>query len=245
MRKTYILFLLGSLFSVSVNAQNAKLLDGRIRTLDNNVVGVAIENLANKEKTGADTAGYFMIDTKVGDTIRFQSKGYVTVNYIIGQEDLDQNRLNIVLARKNQNLEEIIITRKDMGNDYFDLGLKKEMSPAEKMFSANNTLTSATETGGLGISIDAFVNLLSGKRKKDKAAVKYERLEKSVGEFEALYPKEDLVTDLSIPTERVDGFLYYLVVQPDYDLGKVARTPLYQMILAKQYSEFLIFIGSN
>lgn len=243
MRKRYTLILLGTLFSVSMYGQNVKMLDGRVRTLDNKVVGVMIENKNSKAKTVTDQSGYFMVDTQVGDTIKFQSKGYIILNYIIGQDDMDQNRLNIVLAKKEQSLEEIVITRKDMGNDYFDLGLVKELSPAEKRYSTNNTLTSATESGALGISIDAFVNLLSGKRKQDKQAVVLERLLKNVSDFEAVYPKEDLVSDLNIPVDTVDAFLYYLVSQPDYNVLEVAKTVEYQIFLAKQYSEFLTFIG--
>lgn len=243
MKKISCLIVLGSLLSVASYGQNVKLLDGRVRTLENKVVGVAIENKASKEKTVADNSGYFMVNTKEGDTIRFQSKGYVVVNYVIGEDDLNQNRINIVLSKKGQSLEEIVITKKDLGNDYFDLGIKKEMSPAEKRYSANNTLTGATATGGLGISVDAFINLFSGQRKKDKQAVVLEKLEKKVADFEAIYPKEEIVADLGIPADRVDAFLYYLVVQPDFKIADVARTEDYQLVLARNYSEFLIFVG--
>lgn len=243
MKATNWLLLAGSLVTTATFAQEGNLIDGRVRLLDGKVIPVEIVNRSTNESTLTDETGYYLVVAKEGDTLRFLSKLSATSDYIISKEDLKTGRVNILLSKPGQNLEEIVILKKDLGSDFLGMGERSKLSPAEINYRKNNTLTSATKTGGLGISIDAIVNLLSGKRKRDKQAIVYERLETAVNAFLEEYPKENLVKDLNIPKERVDAFLYYLVDQPDFRKVPIDESEGYKLFLAKHYNEFLDFMN--
>ncbi|UVD79023.1 hypothetical protein NWE55_12950 [Myroides albus] len=243
MRSGKWLLVVATLMVSSTYAQKKAMIDGRARLLDGRSVPVTIENRSSKEIAVVDQTGYYMITAQKGDTLRFTSKFSVTSDYVVEKQDIKKGRVNVVLAKPGQNLEEIIIIKKDFGPDFFGKSDEQILSPAEANYSRRNTLTSATPSGGLGISVDALVNLFSGQRKKDKEAIVYERLEIIVKDFVEKYPKEDLTKDLSIPSEQVDAFLYYLAAQADIQKIPVDRSEGYQLLLAQYYDEFLIFTG--
>lgn len=237
------LVLLAGLIATTAFAQEQKLVDGRARLLDGRSVPVNIENRRSNEHVAVDQTGYYMILAKAGDTLRFTSKYSVTSDYIVEKEDLKKGRVNVVLAKPGQSLEEIVIIKKDFGPDFFGKTAENTLTPAEAKFKRDNTLTSATATGGLGISIDALFNLFSGQRKKDKQAIVYEKLNLIVEDFKEKYPPALLSQDLSIPGDRVEAFLYYLAAQPDFQKVSVERSEGYQLFLAQHYDAFLAFVG--
>ncbi|MDR0227979.1 MAG: hypothetical protein LBI72_02825 [Flavobacteriaceae bacterium] len=239
MKKAYWYMMLSGVLSVTTYGQNTKKIDGRIRSFDGRVVDTSILNKTTKETTHSDKTGYFMLSSQKGDTIRFQSKGFTIVNYIIGEEDIKSGRVNVIMTKKEQNLEEIIITKKDFGKDFFEQGYTKNLSDAEKRYNQSNTVFSAGNNLGLGISLDAFLSAISGKRKKQKAAIVYEKMVKDVNEIADIYSKELIAEDLKIPMERIEPFLLYFVSQPDYNKLKVERSESYQLFLAHYYDEFL------
>lgn len=240
----WVLFFTG-ISTLPCLAQKSSLLDGRVRMYDNRVVPVEIENKRSTEKIKSDETGYFMIESKQGDTIRFVSKGLQTVNYVIGEDDLNSGRFNVIMTRQGQSLEEIVITRKDFGENFFEQDYTKKLTSLERQFNKDQTVFSAGPNYGLGITIDGLISLLSGKKKKQKRALLYEKLDIKRKAFLEEYPKELLIQDLSISPDYVDAFLYYLVAQPDFEKIKVERNEGYQLYLAQNYDDFLKFVGLN
>lgn len=243
MKPTYWLLSLGTLFSVSIYAQKPELIDGRVRMYDGKIMPVNIKNKRSGELTKADSRGYFMVDAAIGDTIHFSDKKLASVNYVIGSEDLKASRFNVLMTKKGQALEEIVIVRKDFGDDFFEGVNNKGMTPAERKYKKNNTLFSSTSNYGMGISLDALVNMMSGQKKKDKQDILYEKLDMKVQKFYEDYTREELLEDMKVPEERIDAFLYYLVAQPSFDKIKVERTEGYQLYLAQEYTDFVGFLG--
>ncbi|MDR2223689.1 MAG: hypothetical protein LBE34_13305 [Flavobacteriaceae bacterium] len=239
MKKVYWYLMIGGFLSISSYGQITKKIDGRIRSFDGKVVDTTVLNKTSKETTKGDNTGYFMMSSQKGDTLRFQSKGFTIVNYIIGEEDIKAGRINIIMTKKEQNLEEIIITKKDFGKDFFEQGYTKDLSDAEKLYNQSNTVFSATKDLGLGISLDAFLSIITGKKKKQEASIVYEQKASAINEITEIYPKELIRKDLKIPVERIDSFLLYFVSQPDYNKLKVERSESYQLFLAHYYDEFL------
>ena len=242
MKPVYWLMSLGTLLSIGTYAQEPKLLDGRVRLYDGNVVPVTIENKRSKEVTKADGRGYFIMDAAVGDTIRFSDKKLASVNYIIGKEDLNASRFNVLMTKRGQSLDEIIIVRKDFGDDFFEGVPNKNLTAAEKRYKKNNTVFSSTSNYGMGISLDALVNMISGQKKRDKQAILYEKLDIKVQQFLDDYTREELLEDFKIPEERLEAFLYYVVAQPSFEKIKVERTEGFKLYLAQEYIDFLGFM---
>ncbi|MGG5578180.1 hypothetical protein ACPDHL_12675 [Myroides sp. C15-4] len=222
-------------------AQRATLIDGRVRLYNGQIVPVKIENTTTKEQTQADQTGYFLIQTQLGDTLRFTSDYSATMRYVIDEADLQTKRITPVLIKPGQNLEEIIIVKKEFGEGEMDFGGKK-MTAAEKRYNKNNRLFHATDELKMGISVDAIINRLSGKRKRDLKMLEYEKIDLAMSSFYKQYPREELMKDLGIPAYHVDAFVIYFVSQPETDKIKVDQSEGYQILLAQYYDEFLTFI---
>ncbi|MHC5202801.1 hypothetical protein ACYSNV_11495 [Myroides sp. LJL119] len=233
------------LSGISGFSQERITLDGRIRLYDGTTQEVLVVNRQTKQEVQSDITGYYMIPVQSGDTLRFSGKYTATSDYVVLPQDITQARVNVVLSKPGQNLEEIVIVKKDFGPDFFDLGDRQKLTNAEINFKTNNTLTSATPTGGLGINIGAVVNLFSGKRKADKQAIAYEKMQLKVTEFLEQYPKSDLIKDLRMNPDYVDAFLIYLVNQPDFMQVPVAQNEGYRLYLAGHYDGFIELINSE
>lgn len=226
---------------LSSYAQRATLIDGRVRLYNGQIIPVKIENTTTKEQTQADQTGYFLIQTQLGDTLRFTSDYSATMRYVIDEADLQAKRITPVLIKPGQNLEEIIIVKKEFGEGEMDFGGKK-MTAAEKRYNKNNRVFHATDELKMGISIDAIINRLSGKRKRDLKMLEYEKIDLAMNSFYKQYPREELMKDLGIPEYHVDAFVIYFVSQPETDKIKVDQSEGYQILLAQYYDEFLTFI---
>ncbi len=228
--------------AMSYGQQKETLIDGRVRLYNGNIIPVKVENKRNKETTTTDQTGYFLINVQQQDTIRFSSDYSATMLYIIDSQDVVNKRITTTLVKPGQSLDEIVIVKKDFGSNEFNFGEIKKLTPAEKRYNADNQLFSATGNLGLGISIDAIINRFSGKRKRDKQLIEYEKIQNNMASFYEQYPKNLLIKNLAIPEDQVDAFVLFLVTQPGTDKVKVTQTEDYQLFLAQHYDEFLHFI---
>lgn len=125
-------FALWSILCIGLSsyAQRPTLIDGRVRMYNGQIVPVKIENTNSKEQTQADQTGYFLIQTHLGDTLRFSSEYSATMLYVIDEGDLQTKRITPVLIKVGQNLEEIVIVKKEFGEGEMDFGGKN--SPLQR-----------------------------------------------------------------------------------------------------------------
>ncbi|MHC5310419.1 hypothetical protein ACYSNM_10230 [Myroides sp. LJL116] len=242
MKQVNWLIAIMGLFTITSVAQQRSSIDGRIRLFDGTTTLVEVFNKQTKEKINSDVTGYYMINAAVGDTLRFSSAKSTVSHYVVGPEDLTQGRVNVVLVKKGQSLEEIVIIKKDFGPNFFDLTPQQKLSQAELNYKVNNTLTTAMPNGNVGINIGALINLFNGKRKADKQAIAYEKMELMINNLVDVYPREELVQELNMPEEFLEGFLVYLVNQPDFAQIPITHDPGYLLYLAGHYEGFLDFI---
>ncbi|MGG5507371.1 MULTISPECIES: hypothetical protein [unclassified Myroides] len=236
-------FALVSILCLGLNSyeQRPTLIDGRVRLYNGQIIPVKIENKNTKEQTQADQTGYFLIQTSLGDTLRFTSEYSATMLYVIDEGDLQTKRITPVLIKPGQNLEEIVIVKKEFGQGEMEFGGKK-MTAAEKRYNRNNRIFSATNDLKMGISIEGIINRLNGRRKRDLKLLEYERIEMNMTSFYKQYPREELMKDLGIPEYHVDAFVIYFVSQPETEKIKVDQSEGYQILLAQYYDEFLTFM---
>lgn len=233
------------LFSISSVAQQRSPIDGRIRLFDGTTTLVEVVNKKTKEKVNSDVTGYYLINAAVGDTLRFSSAKSTVSHYVVGPDDLTQGRVNVVLTKQGQNLEEIVIIKKEFGPNFFDLTPQQKLSQAELNYKVNNTLTQAMPNGNVGINIGALINLFNGKRKAAKQAIAYEKMDLMINNLVDVYPREELVKELNMPQEFLEGYLVYLVNQPDFAEIPITHDTGYLLYLAGHYQGFLDFIQQD
>ena len=196
-------------------SQNQKSLHGRIVCDQNPVQGIEVINLVSEKSTVSDANGDFYIIAKPEDMLVFTSKNYEYKRKFLENEDIQTNNLKIELVKKPEELKEVVIAQK---LDAVKLGILqkpvKEYTPAERKLkvatSLDPTFSAGTMSGG-AMSLDPFLNWLSGRTKKLKAELSVERKEMLLAKVSELYEDTYYTEKLKIPKEYIKAFQYYAI----------------------------------
>ncbi len=112
-------------------SQNEKQIHGSIFCEGNAVQKIDVINLVSEKSTVSDLNGNFYISTKEKDILVFYSKNYEYKQIIIKKSDIESNNIKIVLVKKPEELDEVVIfnrkivqtsenTQKYVDKPYFD-----------------------------------------------------------------------------------------------------------------------------
>jgi hypothetical protein len=93
-------------------SQTEKLIQGRVLCADFPLQGIEIVNLVTEKRTLSDTYGRFSISAKVEDMLVIVSEKYDYKRVFLDKEFLDKNNFTIVLTRKPEQLEEVVVISK-------------------------------------------------------------------------------------------------------------------------------------
>ncbi len=213
MRKLY--FSIAVLYTLFGFSQNDKLIHGTISCDGNAVQGIEILNLVSEKNTLSDANGDFYILAKAEDMLVFTSKNYEYKRKFLESSDIEKKTIKIVLVKKPEELKEVVINQK---LDAVKLGIlqkpAKEYTPAERRLKTATSLdpsfSAGTMSGG-AISLDPFLNWLSGRTKKLKAELSVERKEMLLAKVSDLYEESYYLEKLKISKDYIKAFQYYVI----------------------------------
>lgn len=103
---TVLFFVFQSGFS-----QTEKLIKGKVICDNFPVQGIEVINLVSEKSTVTNAYGAFSILAKAEDMLVFVSKNYDYKRLFLEQDDIDKNNFTILLIKKPEQLEEVIITK--------------------------------------------------------------------------------------------------------------------------------------
>ena len=200
-----ILFLFLFQFSFS---QTEKLIQGRVLCDDFPVQGIEIVNLVTEKTTTTDTNGRFSILAKVEDMLVFISEKYDYKRLFLDKEFLDKNNFTILLTRKPEQLEEVVVTKVSLNTQgLFSQEVADEIK-LEKGKYRNRTIYDGTIENGAdlkrigGMILDLFIK----KREDNKESI-------SIIGFKELtktnYPETFFTDTLKLKPEEVALFLEF------------------------------------
>lgn len=201
-------FLLMLVFSF-VQAQEGKIIHGKIVSRSKHLEGVYVSNINTGEALLTEKGGYFKIKAKENDVLVFSGALFIGYRYQLDEEDFKRDLILIPMETNElvTQLDEIVITKITSES----LGLipkgTKRYTPAERRLY---TATSASGNG-IVISVDAIVNWISGRTKMLKKALVYEKQDMRKDKLLNIVSESKLVNNYSIPQDYVLGFAYYLV----------------------------------
>lgn len=202
MRFFITLLLLLSL--TTVLGQGRRLVDGKIVSRTKQLEGVYVANINTGESFMTEPGGYFKLKVQENDTLMFSGAFFLAYRHRLEPSDLRKDILLVPLEPNSlyYELDEIVITK--ITSESLGLVPKgtKIRTPAERK------LYTATTGSGL-ISVDAIVNMISGRTKMLKKALAYEKQETRKDKFLHIIPEEKLIKNYSIPRDYVNGFAYY------------------------------------
>ena len=209
------------LFLSLVSQGFAQKFEGKIVADSISFTQVNIVNLTQKLGTVNAKSGEFSIDAKIGDEVMFSSVQYEPYQVTISKELLQQKNNTIFLFNLVNELDEVNISNIDLSGDltkdadnietnaYFnpaDHGLPVNSKP--KPTTAQRRIYTASTGSGI-IPIDPIINTLSGRMAMLYRQRDYEKERNLMIKAYNSRPLDYFVTELKLPEEYVEDFLYY------------------------------------
>lgn len=224
--KLFVLFFLILLqFGFS---QNEKLIEGIVFCDNLPLQGIEIVNIVSEKTAITDIDGKFSILVKVEDMLVFVSKKYDYKRLIIDKEFLDKNNFTILLTRKPEQLEEVVVfkipTIKLSKDKVYEQGKSDELA-LEKV--ANHPKPFGVYDGTIENGIGMYINLTSSRKKIHQ--IEFKELAKTN------YPEIFFIDTLKLKPEEVALFLEFCDADPKSKFVLEDTNPLVLMdfLLAK------------
>lgn len=214
------------LFFVSLGiAQSRKQIYGKISVVDASPSNVLVLNLNTQQEVKSDQDGLFLILAQLDDVLVFSSQNLDYMRKIVEQTDLEQNIFTIKMTSKRIVLDEVEVK----SYNAVDLGILQR--PAKSYTTMERRLRTAGDfkpihllalIGG-GMPLDPVFNAINGKTKRLKKEIKLEQSQKRLEQFQALFPKEDLMVQVNINPERIMEFTYFILEEEEFKTLLYAR----------------------
>ena len=138
--------------------QFSKLWRGKIIADANDLEGVYILNIKNKQATTTEKGGYFSISGTIGDSLALSGFQLKSTKIGLTQQNYSKELFFIKMESIVSYLEEVKINQYQNINS-LSLGILRK--PAKEYTPAERRLFTATSGGG----IDGLLNLISGRTK--------------------------------------------------------------------------------
>jgi hypothetical protein len=204
--------------SISIWAQNpmAKIVKGKVVSSAMDLEGIYIVNLKAEVSTVTENGGYFEIQAKIGDTLMFSAVQIKGKKVVLKDNDFKDELFFVRLEGIINQLEEVKIIKY---NNINAVALGILQKPAKVYTPAERKLRTAEELHWYsplliplgGMSVDGFINSVSGRTAMLKKEVAVERKEIVLKKLEDLFETNFFINKLKIPSQYVKGFKYYVV----------------------------------
>lgn len=143
-------------------SQTEKPIKGKVLCSDLPIQGIEVLNLVTEKTTITNDKGEFSILGKSEDMLVFVSEKYDYKRLLLEQKDINKPNLVIILTRKPEQLEEVVITKIKFPKIKFDKNIASQLN-IEK--AAKNPKPFGVYDGTIENGIGMIINL-SGSRKK-------------------------------------------------------------------------------
>ncbi len=189
------------------NAQERIPLKGKVMVSDAGLNDIFVINTTASIETKTNAAGNFTIMAQPGDELVIYSPKITTRNFVLKSASFDDQPLIITVNMQAYELEEVVMD-KNRSIDEVSLGLvpkdQKQYTVAERrVFAA---------TSGL---LDPLINAITGRTKMLKKELETERKQQMLETLRDVCTEKEIIEEMKIPEEYVEGFLYYTVEDPE------------------------------
>ncbi len=212
MKNKYSLILFLFLFQFSYS-QTEKLVQGRVLCNDFPIQGIEIVNLVTQKNTITDTNGRFSIWAKVEDMLVFVSEKYDYKRLFLDKEFLDKNNFIILLTRKPEQLEEVVITKVAFNSiGLFSQEVADEIKLEKGKYRNRQIYDGTIENGADLMRIGGMILDLFKKKREDNkenvSKIEFKELAKTN------YQETFFINTLKLKPEEVALFLEFCDADP-------------------------------
>ena len=228
------LFLIFLASFMGLFAQEKAIISGRIVSQSTALEGIFVKNISTTKVALTSASGVFYIEAKAADTLAFSAVHLKDFEYVLTENDLKNTYILIPMDAKNYTLNEVVIKKETITTE--NLGIiprgMKSYTPAERKLKTANSTT-----------LDALLNLLSGRTKMLKKELIVERKLLTLDLLNSSYTTEFYTEKLKIPTEYVNGFKYYCIEFEEIaEVLKQNKPELLDLLMLKYSEEYIKLI---
>ena len=209
---------------------DTKLLQGRVTSVDKDVVGVVVQNITTKDAVITDFEGNFSIRVRVNDTLVFSAVHFLRKSVPVTEALFQSNFVEVPMQEFVNQLREVVVTpynlTGDLTKDIDRVVLEKDVSAeALNLPNAHQRVPTQSErrlkqaTYGkfnLGMiltpPLDPIINAITGRTKMLKNRVKVDKSYAQTQRVQGYYADSLFVTTLKIPMDKIDDFMYFCEV---------------------------------
>ncbi|MCW5517687.1 hypothetical protein [Muriicola sp. Z0-33] len=257
LKKTSVLFCFLLISTLSI-AQTSftKRIEGRLISKNIGVSDVHVMNTSAGRATISNESGYFAIGVTLGDTLLFSAVQFKRKSLVISAEMLRSKMLIVPLEEFVNQLDEVVVRPYDLSGD---LGKDMQNMDTGHVVSATSIgLPNAhvkppiqsvrqlqTATAGkfhplmiLNPPIDPLINAISGRTKMLKKRVARDKKDIRLQQLRSSVPDSLFLTQLKIPIERIDDFMYFCEVDNAFEalIEADSRIAIWEFLLNKSVS---------
>lgn len=225
-------FLMGS--PISAQTFEPKILEGKVHSDDGDVAATHVLNTTTKKAVITDIEGRFSIVVHLYDTLVFSAVQYKKKTLVVSAEVMQGDFISVALEAGNIALDEVVVTpynlTGELGRDMerldvapgitaSGLGLPnanvKPLMQSERLLreASMGPLSLGTFTS---IPFNPIINAISGRTKMLKERVARDRNYRRTEQLERQFSDSVFVTQLRVPFDRIDDFLYFCEVDADF-----------------------------
>lgn len=239
-----LIAILALLLCLPVFAQRDTLL-GRVMAGGGEAPGVFVINKNTGIEVKSNSRGLFKIAVRNGDRLVVYSTRTEVREFIAGKEWFAAMPYELEVEPKAEQLDAVVI---DKSITPENLGLVPENQ--KRYTVAERRLKTAGEFkptllfflgGGVAFPLDPILNAISGRTKMLKKELATERKQMGMESIGNIYTDEQITTELQIPAEKVQAFMFYAVENPELMQAikdkNNARAKLELQVLAGRYLE--------
>ncbi|SDR05872.1 hypothetical protein [Flagellimonas zhangzhouensis] len=216
-------------------AQNGeKLLQGRVTSIDKDVVGVVVQNITTEQAVITDLDGNFNINVRVNDTLVFSAVHFLKKVLPVTEVLYNTSFVEVPLQEFVNQLQEVVVRPYNLSGDLSQdvnrvesggvvtaesLGLPN----AKQRIITQSERKLQTATGGkfnvgmiLSPPIDPIINAITGRTKMLKNRVKVDKTYADTQRVQGYYADSLFVSTLKIPANKIDDFMYFCEVDEGF-----------------------------
>ena len=226
-------------FSCSVaRAQTSftKTLEGQVMNKDNGVADVHVMNTSAKKATISNEKGNFSIRVTLGDTLLFSAVQFKRKTLVVNTNILESKFVVISLEEFVNELDEVVVRPYDLSGDLSkdmqnlqigqvvsatSLGLPN--AHVKPMIQSERQLRTAAGPKFhplmlLSPPVDPIINAITGRTKMLKKRVARDKKDLKLREVRNSLADSLFVTQLKIPLERIDDFMYFCEADEQFEI---------------------------
>lgn len=173
---------------------------------------VKIRNMSSSEKTATLPGGFFTVAVRVNDTLLFSGPSVVSRKMVVTAFDLDEELVTVDLDPTGTQLKEVVV-EKNISAESLGIPVGKSYTPAERRLETATTAKPQRDPDKAytAIGTDGVINKISGRTAQLKKEAQVEKKQSWKQRLSERYNREFFTDTLKLPSEHVEGFLFYAV----------------------------------